>query len=113
MIVVDTSALMAILLGEPEADAGDLAEGDVPVISLGDTPSFPSFDRPAATTDAPTSRDAPGVDAPPVDTGAACPARTEACGGGCVDTLVSPAHCGGARPRSASRTAYWSNKSFK
>ena len=35
------------------------------------------------------------VDAPPVDPGPSCPAPALACGGGCVDTRVSQAHCGG------------------
>jgi hypothetical protein len=100
----------------PEAPTGDVVEVD-DAAPLEEAVSFPMLDRPAAddvvapdaaapdaTAPDATAPDATAPDAP-VDLGLSCPPPRAACGGGCVDTSLSLAHCGGCDRRCATGEA--------
>ena len=78
----------------PDDDAGSVVVSDQPTAPLVDAPLFPFLDH-GSVGDAGSTF--VGVrDVPAVDVGSAgCAAPREACGGGCVDTSINPAHCGG------------------
>ncbi len=77
-----------------DEDVGEFVESDKPIDPLVDASLFPFLDH-AVVGDAGStfvgSRDVSAVDVGSVG----CSAPREACGGGCVDTSINPAHCGG------------------
>jgi len=77
-------------------DAGGAADDAGSFFPFLDRPAGPdvrygsAIDAVAVTVDA-----APARDVPVVDTPVSCAAPRLACGGGCVDVSINPAHCGG------------------
>ena len=84
--------------GLTDEDVGPTTQADSSVTTFGDASLFPFLDHPSdapVSYRTPTDVPAAGRDAQPVDPGLTCAAPREACGGGCVDTSINPAHCGG------------------